>query len=187
MSRGRYITNALEVEPETYSTYKRLENRQELLGELLNRYKAGHYTIRELADLSGLEPREVKAVLDEAEATDTPDRTKQIKRNILKRTDKIGPQIGDTLLRKDGYVVVYVGLDYVGATKKGWMLEHRKVMQEYIGRTLQPHELIHHINRDKKDNRIENLKMLDQANHPTCLHCPYYKELKELKVYLGVN
>lgn len=42
---------------------------------------------------------------------------------------------------------------------------HRYIMEQHLGRTLEPHEDVHHINGDKLDNRIENLRVMDHAEH----------------------
>ena len=40
-------------------------------------------------------------------------------------------------------------------------------MEQHLGRPLSKTEIVHHINGDKKDNRIENLEILSNFKHTT--------------------
>jgi hypothetical protein len=49
--------------------------------------------------------------------------------------------------------------------KKINIRQHRWVMQQYLGRELQPFEDVHHKNGNKQDNRLENLELIKHGLH----------------------
>ncbi len=49
-------------------------------------------------------------------------------------------------------------------------LEHRYIMEQYLDRELLDIEQVHHINKIKTDNRIENLQLTTRWQHPEHHH-----------------
>lgn len=43
--------------------------------------------------------------------------------------------------------------------------EHRVIMEKHIGRKLGRDEIVHHLNENKRDNRIDNLIIVTRAEH----------------------
>ena len=58
-----------------------------------------------------------------------------------------------------------------------YVLEHRYVMEQYLGRKLLLNEYVHHINGDTFDNRIENLMVVTPEEHGI-LHSKYPRKKK---------
>lgn len=72
---------------------------------------------------------------------------------------------GEPRINHDGYVLVWVGKDHPMSYASGHVLEHRLVMADHLGRVLGTEEVVHHVNGDKQDNRLENLDLLPNAEH----------------------
>lgn len=49
--------------------------------------------------------------------------------------------------------------DHPCANNAGYVPEHRLVMEDYLGRLLEPHEEVHHKNGDRADNELHNLEL----------------------------
>lgn len=64
------------------------------------------------------------------------------------------------------------------------ILEHRKIMQEYLGRELTREEVVHHKNGIKDDNRLENLEVMDTDTHMKLHH--KHTPIKRLCEWCGI-
>lgn len=71
---------------------------------------------------------------------------------------------GGRFTHKYGYVMLYRP-DHPRADSKGYIPEHRLLMEESLGRPLTANEDVHHINGVKDDNRLENLVVLTKSDH----------------------
>ena len=70
--------------------------------------------------------------------------------------------MGTSYIHAGGYRVVHVGK---ARSSSGYMLEHRLVMEQVLGRALRSDEHVHHIDGDKLNNDPSNLVLLTNAEH----------------------
>jgi hypothetical protein len=80
------------------------------------------------------------------------------------RVAKLKKGIGHKKTRKDGYVAIYFP-DHPKSNKDGYIMEHVLIMECFIGRWIKDDEVVHHINKKRNDNRIENLKLMTKREH----------------------
>lgn len=66
-------------------------------------------------------------------------------------------------ITKNGYIQL--------SLNGGKIYEHRKVMQDFLGRKLDRNEIVHHKDGDKLNNDISNLEVLTNSQHSK-LHYP---------------
>jgi len=59
-----------------------------------------------------------------------------------------------------GYVLIYMP-EHPHANRHHYVLEHRIVMEKHLGRYLKKTEVVDHINRNRSDNRLENLRLFE--------------------------
>jgi len=95
------------------------------------------------------------------------------KHGIKSRAGKNGSESaawrGGITQNAQGYIMQHVERTspfWQMASRSGYVMQHRLVMAQSLGRPLLDSESVHHINGDRTDNRIENLQ-LRQGKHGT--------------------
>ena len=83
-------------------------------------------------------------------------------------------------INKHGYKL-FKKPEHPNAGKDGYILEHRYVMSEHLGRPLEDWEVVHHKDGNKLNNEISNLEVLTKEEH-SYLHSKDYDIVRD---YLG--
>jgi hypothetical protein len=83
---------------------------------------------------------------------------------MSQRKGKNNPRWKGGRYKSNGYIHILIDGIY--------RLEHRYLIENYLGRELKGYEHIHHLNGIKDDNRLENLKIVINKNHYGEIRCP---------------
>jgi hypothetical protein len=79
-----------------------------------------------------------------------------------------------------GYISLWKP-DHPFADVNGRIKEERLVMEAHIGRYLKKEEIIHHINHNRQDNRIENLMIMSKHDHSSYHAFKRWENAKRIK------
>ena len=102
---------------------------------------------------------------------DNPNQRPEVRKKISnsKFGDKNGMWNGGVTMTNCGYRKIKENESNM-ADGKGYVLEHRKVMSEYLGRELTKLEVVHHIDCNRKNNNIDNLMLFNNVGEHTAYH-----------------
>lgn len=87
---------------------------------------------------------------------------------------------------QSGYKVIYKP-DHPSVPKsKPYIQEHRLIMEEHLGRYLEKHEIIHHIDGNKLNNNLDNLYLCSgiNRNQSEVIHNECHNSLERLAMEL---
>lgn len=112
----------------------------------------------------------------------TPEQIERIRLGKLNKYRKPSTYGGHKKKRTDGYIKVYLPT-HPNSTKDGYVMEHILIMENKIGRYLKSDEVVHHINRIRNDNRIENLKLMTFKEHARLHMIERHKKRKGVMTY----
>lgn len=94
---------------------------------------------------------------------------KSIKKSESKLREKNPAWKGGIRKHYRGYIYVLCK-DHPNANAGGYVFEHRLVVEAFIGRYLNTKEVIHHIDLNKKNNKIENLMLFENDSKHQSFH-----------------
>lgn len=101
----------------------------------------------------------------------TATRCRKCRDEFLRKNPHLHPQFKTGKYKSSiGYIYIIAPYGYPKPGCSSRILEHRLVMEKYIGRYLKSGEIVHHKNGIRDDNRIENLLLCKSNRQHRQLH-----------------
>lgn len=122
---------------------------------------------------------ETKNKIGKANTGKIASKATKLKLSLMRKGDNNSNWKGGITKTKNGYILIY-SPNHPHKSKSNYMLEHRLVMEEHLGRYLTPEEVVHHRGikyslgsiKNRQDNRIENLKLFKSNGEHAVEHSP---------------
>lgn len=125
--------------------------------------------------------REIKRVWTEKNRESINEKRREYYKRTKLFTKRTSNNSGKKHYNWKGGKIIQNGYRYIlnpehpkAKSKKGYVAEHTLIMEKHLGRFLEGEELIHHIDFDKLNNHLNNLKLF--KNHKE--HMKFHSELK---------
>ena len=92
-----------------------------------------------------------------------------MKKYCIPKREKFISCYGNKKKDSTGYILI-LQPNHPYAQKRGYVPEHRLIMEKHLGRYLKSEEVVHHINGQRDDNRIENLMLFKNKGKHSAYH-----------------
>jgi len=70
---------------------------------------------------------------------------------------------GGSIVDRDGYIRTWAPSH--PWPRRGYILEHIRIMELSLGRRIERNETVHHVDHDRKNNLFANLKLMKRGEH----------------------
>ena len=132
---------------------------------LYDAYVTQRRSLNDIASEAGSTPGNVGSHL---QALDIRRRDMKVSRSMVQPEGRHGKNAanwrGGRCIR-NGYMFIYAPFHPNARPGKPYVQEHRLVMEKVVGRFLESHEIVHHLDGDRLNNSPENLELKTRGQH----------------------